>query len=90
MPNPDRPKVGPADPETRRKMLRQKLDEPTRGEGVSARAEPKKPKSKKKGATLSDLLDASKPRERRVSGEDETISDAVNRGVAMGSEKKRK
>lgn len=89
MPKPNRPKVGPADPETRRKLLREKLNEPTRGEGVAAK-EPPKPKPKKKGSTLGELLDPNKSRERRVRGEDETIMDAVNRGVDMGSEKKRK
>lgn len=35
MPKPDRPIVGPADPETRRKRLREILDEPTRSTGVA-------------------------------------------------------
>ncbi len=34
MPNPTRPKVGPADPETRRKKLRELLDQPTGSTGV--------------------------------------------------------
>ena len=33
----DRPKVGPADPETRRKKLREILDTPTKGTGVAAK-----------------------------------------------------
>jgi hypothetical protein len=37
MPNPDRPKVGPADPETRRKKLAEVLGTPTKGEGVAAK-----------------------------------------------------
>lgn len=89
MPNPDRPKVGPADPETRRKMLRQKLDEPTRGEGVAAKAPPAA-KKKKKGTTLADLLDPTQERDRTVEGKSETIMDAVNRGVEMGSEKSKR
>lgn len=37
MPNPTRPKVGEADPETRRKKLREVLDEPTKATGVAAK-----------------------------------------------------
>jgi hypothetical protein len=97
MPNPDRPKVGPADPETRRKKLRETLDAERsdraaeRDSNASADAEKRRAAKKaKKGNTLGDLLDPSKPRERRVKGDDETLTDAVSRGVEMGSEKKRK
>lgn len=38
MPNNDRPTVGPADPETRRKKLREVLDEPTKATGVAPRS----------------------------------------------------
>lgn len=85
----DRPRVGPADPETRRKLLREKLAEPTRGEGVAAKETPPA-KPKKKGTTLRGLLDPSNARERTVEGNDETISEAVNRGVKMGSEEEKK
>lgn len=37
MPKPDRPVVGEADPETRRKKLRELLDQPTKGTGVAAK-----------------------------------------------------
>ena len=40
MPNPDRPKVGEADPETRRKKLREILDTPTGANGVAAKKDP--------------------------------------------------
>lgn len=46
MPNDKRPKVGEADPETRRKKLRELLDEPTKGTGVAAKAVKEKPKKK--------------------------------------------
>ena len=52
----DRPKVGPADAETRRKKLRELLDEPTRATGVNRDKKP------------------------------ETMRDAVDAGVEMGSE----
>jgi hypothetical protein len=35
MPKPDRPKVGEADPETRRKKLRELLDQPSKATGVA-------------------------------------------------------
>lgn len=75
----DRPKVGPADPETRRKLLRQKLDEPTGPTGVAPKAEPAKPKKKKKGGVL-DMLDKSKERQPMHDGKtlDEVVSDAVD------------
>lgn len=53
----DRPKVGAADPETRRKKLRELLDEPTRSTGVNRDKKP------------------------------ETMKDAVDAGVEMGSDK---
>lgn len=73
----DRPKVGPADPETRRKKLREKLDEPTRAEGVAPK--PPKPKKPKKGG-LGDLLDPSKAREPTHDGKtlNEVVSEAVD------------
>jgi|KBSSwiStaDraftv2_1062776.scaffolds.fasta_scaffold519111_2 hypothetical protein len=79
MPNPDRPKVGPADPETRRKMLREKLDEPTRSEGVAPAPAPA-PKPKKKKGVLRDLLDPTKEREPTHDGKtlDEVVSAAVD------------
>lgn len=46
MPN-ERPKVGEADPETRRKKLRELLDQPTKGTGVN----------KDKKPTLKDAVD---------------------------------
>lgn len=83
----DRPKVGPADPETRRRLLREKLDEPTGSTGT-VKPPPPKPKPKKKGTleTVKDLLDPSKPRERTVGGEPTTVMEAVDKGVAMGDE----
>lgn len=87
MPN-DRPKVGPADPETRRKRLREELDKPSRAEGVAPREE--KPKPKKKGTTLKDLLDPNMPRERTAAGENTSLSEAVDRGVEMGTEAEKK
>lgn len=93
----DRPKVGPADPETRRKLLREKLDsersdraeernQDTLKAGAAARAKRKGGK----GTTLGALLDPKKSRERTVEGENTSISEAVRKGVEMGSEKKRK
>lgn len=43
MPNPDRPKVGPADAETRRKKLREMLDAESGGDPSKPRPKPKKP-----------------------------------------------
>ncbi len=48
MPKPNRPTVGPADPETRRKKLREVLDEPTRATGVNRDKKP----------TMRDAVDA--------------------------------
>jgi hypothetical protein len=38
MPTNDRPKVGPADPETRRKKLRELLDTPSKATGVAPKS----------------------------------------------------
>lgn len=80
----DRPKVGPADPETRRRLLEEKLNEPTKATGVAPKAAA--PKKKKNATTLSKLLDPNTSRERRVSGDDESLSDAVDRGVREANE----
>ncbi len=40
MPDTERPKVGPADPETRRKKLREILDTPTGANGVAPKKDP--------------------------------------------------
>lgn len=88
MPN-DRPKVGPADPETRRKKLREELDKPTRGEGVAPREE-QKPRKKRKATTLSDLLDPNMARERTARGENTSLSEAVDEGVRQGTEAEKK
>ena len=98
MPNKtDRPKVGPADPETRRKALRKVLDDEAAA-GEQRRAdeanERVKNRGKKKpagnGTTLGGLLDPKKARDRTVEGKDETIMDAVNRGVEMGTAEDKK
>ncbi len=47
MPNPDRPKVGEADAETRRKKLREILDTPTKATGVAPKAPPAVPNTSK-------------------------------------------
>lgn len=65
MPDPTRPKVGPADPDTRRKLLQDALNQPTKSTGVVT---PPPPKPKKKRTLLeevSDAVDAETPRERR-------------------------
>jgi hypothetical protein len=72
MPKPDRPVVGPADPETRRKKLREVLDTPTKGDGVAPK-------------TLKDAVDkgveegSDKPKKkgkvRRYGPKGETIED---------------
>lgn len=92
MPKNDRPKVGPADPETRRKALRKVLDS-EKAEGEQRRADEANERVKKRGekkpagngTTLGGLLDPKKQRDRTVEGKDETIMDAVNRGVEMGT-----
>lgn len=96
MPNkPNRPKVGEADPATRRKMLdetfaRERAD----GEASASKARQKRMAERKKpkpeGTTLGGLLDPKRERDRTVEGEDKTIMDAVNRGVDMGTPKRRK
>lgn len=69
MPNPTRPKVGEADPETRRKKLREVLDEPTKATGVAA----KKPtmldavKAGVEEGTESDMLPNGKKRRAKAS-----------------------
>jgi hypothetical protein len=79
----DRPKVGPADPETRRKLLREKLDEPTRAEGVAPK--PEKPKKPKKKGGLGDLLDPSKERQPTHGGK--TLNDVVSEAVDTAPER---
>lgn len=80
MPNNDRPKVGPADPETRRKLLRKALDEPTRATGVAPRAEETPEPAKKKGnMNLRDALDSKKKRDPVHRGE--TVDEIVDRAV---------
>ncbi len=69
MDKPNRPKVGAADPDVRRRLLREELDKPTRAEGVAPK--PEMPKMKPKRAKV-----------RRVGTEgktlDEVVSDAVD------------
>lgn len=89
----DRPKVGPADEETRRRLLHEKLEEPTRAEGVAPKADaaaPAKPK-KKKGfmESLKEALDPNVPRELRRGPEGKTIMDAVDEGIAEGDKENR-
>jgi hypothetical protein len=74
MPTNDRPKVGEADPETRRKLLRQKLDEPTRSEGVA----PSQPKKKKR---VQSDLSLPKPKELRKGPQGKTIDEIVSDAV---------
>lgn len=75
----DRPKVGPADPETRRKLLREKLNEPTGATGTVKRDEPAKPKKTVKrrygpqGKTEDEITTAAE--------RGETMSDAIERGI---------
>ena len=97
MPKPDRPKVVPADPETRRKMLRETLDKERtdraaeRDSQAHEKAEERRAAKKKaKGSTLRDLLDPSKERDRTVEGENTSLMEAVQEGVRQGSDKKRK
>ena len=75
MPTNDRPKVGPADPETRRKLLRQKLEEPTRGEGVAPKPEPKKKKR------VQSDLELPKPTELRRGPKGQSIDEIVSEAV---------
>lgn len=91
MADPQRNKVGPADEETRRRLLHEKLEEPTRAEGVAPKPEaPTKPK-KKKGfmESLKEALDPSTPRELRRGEEGKTIMDAVDEGIAEGDKENR-
>lgn len=92
MSNSDRPKVGPADPETRRKKLREALNEPTRAEGFKRSEKPAPAKPKKKRSTLAELLDPKSKRERTMEGENKALMEAVDEGVRQGTEegKKRK
>lgn len=73
----DRPKVGPADPETRKKLLREQLDKPTGSDGFVQRM--KAAKVKKKAGSLGDLLDPTVPRERTQDGK--TMTQVVDEAV---------
>lgn len=76
----DRLKAGPADPETRRKKLREALGEPTRGEGTVKRPEPAA-RPKGRAPTLSEALDPGRKRKRRTGDGrtmEEVVSDAVD------------
>lgn len=78
----DRPKVGPADPETRRRKLREELDKPTRAEGVAPKPQmPAKPKKKKGGGGLLEALDPNEKRERRIGMEGKTLDEVVSEAV---------
>jgi hypothetical protein len=82
----DRPKVGPADPETRRKMLHEELEKPTKATGVAAKE--KMPVKKKKRGMMDDvkdLLDPTKPRDRAVEGKNKTVMEAIDDGIEEGS-----
>lgn len=72
----DRPKVGPADPETRRKALRAALDQPSKATGVAAKAPVVK---KRKTLTLGDALNPRVKRESAHGGE--SVMDAVDKAV---------
>lgn len=97
MPN-DRPKVGPADPETRRRKLRETLDSEAasrKAERTSEAAERNsarvaKKKAKGKTSTLKQLLDPKAGRDRTARGENTSLMEAVEEGVRQGSDKKRK
>jgi hypothetical protein len=74
MPNNDRPKVGPADPETRRKKLREVLDQPTKATGVAPK-------------TMKDAVDAGveqgsekKRRKRRFGVNGKTDDEIIGEG----------
>lgn len=90
MPNQtDRPKVGPADPETRRKLLNEKLNEPTKSTGVAPKAEKPKPKKKRSAfGEVADALDPKVSRERRVGEKGETMQDAIDKGIEEAKEAK--
>jgi hypothetical protein len=87
----DRPQVGPADPETRRKKLREELDKPTRAEGVAPRPEAKPADAKKKGflEEVADALNPNKKRERRVGEKGQRLMDAVDKGIEEGDKENR-
>lgn len=87
----DRPKVGEADLETRRRMLREKLDEPSKPTGVAPKPQPEMKPKKKKGFvdSLKDALDPSKPRELRRGEEGKTIMEAVEQGIEEGDKENR-
>lgn len=77
---PDRPKVGPADPETRRKLLDAELNKPTKSTGVAPKTEDKpKPKKELKrrfgpnGKTMDEIEDEA------VKGD--TMQKAIDRGI---------
>ncbi len=73
----DRPKIGPADPETRRKLLHAALDQPTAATGVAAR--PVVKVKKKNKTTLAGLLDPNQPREATHNGK--TMMEVVDAAV---------
>jgi hypothetical protein len=75
----DRPKVGAADPATRRKMLDAELNKPTRAEGVAPKPQAPAKKKKAKGGVL-DMLDAKNERQPVHDGKtlDEVVSAAVD------------
>jgi hypothetical protein len=76
----ERNKVGPADPETRRKLLRETLDAEA-AEGAARRSAPK-PKPKKKRTAAEEVSDALNPRVRRESAHNgETVMDVVDKAV---------
>jgi hypothetical protein len=73
----ERNKVGEADPETRRKKLREALDEPTRAEGFVKK--PAAPAPKKRAMGLGDALNPKVKRESTHNGE--TVMDVVDKAV---------
>lgn len=77
----DRPKVGPADAATRRKMLDEKLNESTRSEGVVPRPAAKPKKKRSAFQEVKDALDPTVARERIVNDKGETLSDAIDKGI---------
>jgi hypothetical protein len=78
----DRPKVGPADPETRRRLLHEKLNEPTRAEGVATPPAPPKPKKKKSAVEeVADALNPKVPRERRFGPKGQTLDEVIDGAI---------
>lgn len=69
MANSDRPRVGAADPDVRKRLLREKLDEPTRAEGVAPKPKPKPGEKPKRGKV------------RRVGTEGQTLEEVVSEAV---------